>query len=347
MKRTSRNNSKKRGRKKGVRIAVILTICAAGVIAAAAFFFADFFAYNNPLAERGLPYRMAQNGSIPEDVTVNGKTYRYNKNVVSVLFIGYDKTDQREKQGIGYQADTLILLAVNMATGKTDALAIPRDTLAEIPVTDINGAYVKTDNMQIALANAYGREDAVGFDFTMAAVSNLLYRVPVVRFVAMDVDAIGPLTDAAGGIELEILEDFSMFNPQMLAGATYNLTGDDAELYVRSRQIPGMSGLNTDRMTRQAQFVAAFEQKVKQLVKEDPSALQPLAETVGQYVTTNLTKKELTLLLWRLLSASADERSIVMIPGQTEQVKDVYEPVYVVNEKELRQLVLDIFFTEV
>ena len=79
-----------------------------------------------------------------EFVVYNGKTYEYNKNITSILFMGVDKRELEETEvnGTGGQADVIVLFAVDTKTGKISMINISRDTMTDVTVYSANGGYV-------------------------------------------------------------------------------------------------------------------------------------------------------------------------------------------------------------
>lgn len=307
-------------------------------------FYLSLFRYKTPLTEFGVPEDFTKSDS--EYIVYNDKKYKYNKDVLPILFIGYDKTEQREMQGMGYAADVLILAAVNTSTGKITLISIPRDTLTSIAVFDFDGKYVLTDEFQIALSYAYGYQNDIGADLTMAAVSNMLCHIPIKRFVSLNIDGIGPLTDAVGGVELTILEDFTAYDMYMRAGSMFKLHGELAERYVRERQGPNMSGLNSDRMIRQEQFIKVYVETLKNYIKENPKNLIDFIKTAGQYVKTNLTVNEMLFLFNRLRGANSESVRFVTLPGKYENIKEILGTVYIPDSDKIEHLILNTFYIE-
>ncbi len=79
-------------------------------------------------------------------VSKNGKKYKYNENVITLLCMGIDK-DSTSWEETGYigengQADAIFLLALNPDAGSLDIIGISRDTMTEIATYDKQGNYV-------------------------------------------------------------------------------------------------------------------------------------------------------------------------------------------------------------
>ena len=84
---------------------------------------------------------------------------------------------------------------------------------------------------------------------TKEAVSNLLYEIPISSYLALSIEGVKELTDAVGGVQITVPEDYTEINPLFEKGATLVLNGEQAEQYVRKRDID-KTGSNNERMER-------------------------------------------------------------------------------------------------
>ena len=93
-----------------------------------------------------------------DSIVYEGKTYRYNRDVTNLLFMGVDKRslDDENEEGTGGQADVIVMIAINIKSHKLTLFAIPRDTMAEISLYTPSGTYNGMATKQICLAFAYG-----------------------------------------------------------------------------------------------------------------------------------------------------------------------------------------------
>jgi len=333
--------------KKGKKTRIIIILIAAFLFSIAGIIWMNMFRYTNPLGDYGVPYPFTYNGTVPRDFDIDGRTYSYNTDLVNILFIGYDELGERGKQGIGYQADTLLLAVFNKKTKDISIISIPRDSVTDFAVFDAYGNYAFVESGPVSLSYAYGENDKIRNDLTMAAVSNLMYQIPLNRYIAMNIDSIGPINDAVGGVTLTLDADFttcipemefSMCNPEMEEGKVYTLLGDDAVMYVRERQLPGMSGKDADRMKRQKQYVLAFVDTLKTASNDDPGVFSKLLSVVSGNVQTNLKSVELLFLLYSMRGNSFNLGAFEEVPGY---MVDFH---YMIDEDSLKQMIVDIFF---
>lgn len=84
-------------------------------------------------------------GVVRNTIEYQGKTYKRNTYVKAILLMGIDRdTDLSEEQqaGDGGQSDGIFLIAEDTARDTVKILAIPRDTMTEITLTEIGRAHV-------------------------------------------------------------------------------------------------------------------------------------------------------------------------------------------------------------
>ena len=92
-------------------------------------------------------------------VTVDGKKYRLNTDIQTILFMGIDKEAKAEinnSPGENGQSDSLNLLILNNAEKTAKILQISRDSMVDIDIYGVAGDKLMTEPGQIALQYAYG-----------------------------------------------------------------------------------------------------------------------------------------------------------------------------------------------
>jgi stage V sporulation protein T len=86
-------------------------------------------------------------------ITYEGKQYRYNNDLVNILFLGIDNTDMlvgNEVPGEAGQSDCIMLLTLDKSKKEARIMQIPRDTMTEVDIYDTAGNYNTTVTEQIA-----------------------------------------------------------------------------------------------------------------------------------------------------------------------------------------------------
>lgn len=274
-------------------------------------------------------------------ITYEGKKYKYNSKLRNILFMGVDKTTEFEDQDVGRggQSDSLILLVMNKEEKTTTLLEISRDAMTDIKAYDMNGEFIGMEHSQITLQYAYGDGKKRSCQLTKDAVSSLLYEVPIQSHLALTVEGIAIITDALGGVEVTVPEDYTWINPLFAKGATVNLKGDLAEQYVRRRDI-SLIGSNKERMDRQSQFLEALARKIQERGKDSKSWFLPIMPKLDNYMITDVTVNEM-----EELSQYEMLEPIEMVPGEIQHGEKHDE--FIVDEEELQKIIIKLFYKPV
>lgn len=284
-------------------------------------------------------------------ITYKGEKYVYNENITSVLCMGVDKYDVEETAdqiGEAGQADMLMLAILDTESGDVKLWNISRDSMTDVDVYNVNGEYVRTEKMQACLAYAYGDGSHGSCENVVRSVSRLLYGIPIQSYAVLDMDAIQPLNDAIGGVEVTIHEG-DILPAKFKPGTTVLLKGKDVKSYVQSRrtEMPDEAiDSNNNRMARQRQYMMNFIQKAMQMTKEDistPITLFNIARK-GNHIITNLNVSRVTYLATVVSKMNFTEESFQTVPGEVIDGGEYAE--YHVDDEALYQMILDTFYVK-
>lgn len=286
-----------------------------------------------------------------ETITYKGETYLYNENVTAVLCMGIDREDiEGNVSTIGQsgQADMLMLAILDTENGNVNLWNISRDSMTDVDIYNVDGDYIRTENLQACLAYAYGDGQKTSCENTVRAVSRLLYGMPIQSYAAIDLDAIRPLNDAVGGVEVTIHEE-DILPVRFKAGTTVLLQGDDVEAYVRSRRTEQPDepiDTNNNRMARQRQYMMNFIQKALQMTKEDLTTPVKLFNIAMEddHMVTNLNMQKVTYLTTVFSKVNFTEDSFKTVPGEVVAGEEYAE--YHVDDEALYQMILDTFYVK-
>ena len=285
-----------------------------------------------------------------EYVTYKGEKYRFNENITSILCMGVDERELADEDadiGEAGQADMLMLAILDTETGAVKLWNISRDSMTDVDIYNVDGEYVRTEEMQACLSFAYGDGSHESCENTVRSVSRLLYGMPIQSYAVLHMDALKPLNDAIGGVEVKIHEG-DILPAKFKPGTTVLLKGNDVETYVRTRNIDwttnGALDSNNNRMERQRQYMMNFIQKVLQMTKEDLSTPLNLFNIArkGHYIITNLNVSMVTYLTKVLSKVNFTEESFQTIPGEVIAGEKYAE--YHVDDEALYQMILDTFY---
>ena len=286
-----------------------------------------------------------------ETITYKGETYLYNENVTAVLCMGIDREDiEGNVSTIGQsgQADMLMLAILDTESGEVNLWNISRDSMTDVDIYNVDGDYIRTENLQACLAYAYGDGQKTSCENTVRAVSRLLYGMPIQSYAAIDLDAIRPLNDAVGGVEVTIHEE-DILPVRFKAGTTVLLQGDDVEAYVRSRRTEQPDepiDTNNNRMARQRQYMMNFIQKALQMTKEDLTTPVKLFNIAMEddHMVTNLNMQKVAYLTTVFSKVNFTEDSFKTVPGEVVAGEEYAE--YHVDDEALYQMILDTFYVK-
>ncbi len=273
-------------------------------------------------------------------VRYNGKRYRYNQNTVAFLLIGTDKEtfDEQNDAGLNGQADAVYLAVLDTEKGSVDLVVVSRDSMVEVNVYSPEGALVGTERMQLCLSYAYGDGKESSCENTLRSVSRLLYGIPIQSYLAIDLDAVGVLVDAVGGVDVPEYAD----NYTRKTDNTVTLSGDSALRYVRARDTAVLDSNNV-RMERQMAFISAFVNKAVAQTKRSVGTPLDLYNALNGYMVTDITPGEVTYLAVNYLGGAQNMR-IHTVPGQVVKGEKYAE--FILDEAALYELVLELFYVE-
>ena len=281
-------------------------------------------------------------------VKYNGQIYAYNEDILTFLVMGIDKNrDVKEvAEGTnGGQADALFLVVLNPHDNSLSVIGINRNTMTDVAVYDDNGAYVNTIKAQIAVQHGFGNGVEESCEYQVNAVQHLFYEMPVHGYAAINMSAIGPLTDMVGGVDVVALEDVKSGNSTVIKeGEEVHLEGDLAFAYIHNRDTKEF-GSADHRLERQKQFITTYLQKVKQKTMEDIGFPISVYQAIAPQTVTSLTVDEMTYLVSIAKDYSFDENYLYTLKGETKQ-GDVFEEFYV-DETDLFELILKVFYEPV
>ena len=281
-------------------------------------------------------------------VTWQGKRYKRNENIVSILVMGVDRKEaeiaKADELQIGEQgqADTILVGALDTETGSFKIINISRDSMADVDIYNVDGEYAGVEKRQICLAYAYGDGAHSSCQNVSKSVTRLLYGIPMDIYASIELPAVNVLNDAVGGVTLDVLEDLSSRDPALTKGALVTLNGDQARIYVQSRNHESLDG-NNSRMARQKQYLAAFLNTVQRKVRQNISTIFTLYQASQTYLTSSIDLAQIAYLASLVFSREITADAIRTVPGEVTKGEEFAE--YHVDEDALYQIILDTYYT--
>lgn len=336
-------------KKKGKKILlIILCILLSLCLALAAAFFAVFTLGKNQFhgGDTDISVNSEQDIVIDEGVvSYKGKDYVLNKDIVSVLFIGIDKSDVNADLGYGKngQADSLFVAAIDTKTGKVTAIPISRETMVDVDLYSVDGGFAGVKNEQLCLAYAYGSDPDSCSKNVMRSVRRLLFGINISSYVTVDMEGVKKLTDAVGGVEVESLENINLNGKTVNKGQSVLLDGKTVDRYVRYRDAD--ADANNRRMLRQKQCLTALVSKAGNQVLGDVTKLKAFYDVLTPYLATDLSFSQITYLASSCLKAdmgSAIEfKAIKGVSADGEKWAE-----FTPDTESVLETVMDVFYIE-
>ena len=256
-------------------------------------------------------------------VTWRGQPYAWNQRAAAILVAGADggSADDPESSCAELQAEGVFLVVLDELHQRTTVVALNPDT-----VTPVRGQMAR-------LASAYAGED--GGESLCAAVSQLLYGVPVDGYVVIDRAAYPLIADAVGPVTVTVPNDD-------LASAWGLCAGQDAVIDETNRAAflgaPGPAG---GRMARQQAYLAGALRALEQRIQNPPEGFAGMMNQAPSFVHTNITPGRYRRLLNMLKAAAGELRQADLPAGRYESgTGDGFFP----DEDKLPEQVIDLFY---
>lgn len=271
----------------------------------------------------------------------NGVKYFPRQDITVMLVMGIDEYGP-VKASASYnntgEADMVALVIFDETNKQMDILYINRDTMVEMPVLGIGGKNAGTTYGQLALSHTYGSGLEDSCENTKATVSDLLYGLYINYYVAMNMDAIPILNDAVGGVKVNVVDDFSDVNPQIVQGEM-TLMGQQALDYVQIRRDVG-DQKNTSRMDRQKEYMRNFLTAFSKKAGESDTFVLETYDQVSDYIVTDLEAKSMTNIWSKYADYELDE--VITLAGENTMNNGYYE--YILDEAALDALILRMLY---
>ena len=241
---------------------------------------------------------------------------------VQFLLLGVDKLDT--SSGEGARSDTIMVVNMDLNTGKTDLLSIPRDTYARIE------GY---GNQKINHSYNYG-----GSELTLKTVNELL-GTNIPYYITMDYGFVKDVVNIVGGVTVDVPVKMDYEDPWAdpplsihLEQGVQNLDGDQALQFLRFRK--GYANQDLGRVQAQQQFVSAFLEKVKSpsIVIKAPSLLR----SYDKYTDSNMPFSQIVKIGVNVRKFSTDNINTNTLPGYPQYKGGV--SYFFINERETNSL---------
>ena len=275
------------------------------------------------------------------DLTYDGVVYAAKRQVEAYLLMGVDVTGPVVNTPGAYsggQADAQFLLVLDNEAQTWQLLRLNRDSMVDVPVLDLRGNVIGYERQQLALAHAYGDGTNNSCQNTVDAVSMLLGGAPIDGYAALNMDGIGIVNDAIGGVTVTITSDFTAVDPTLAEGETITLNGEQAMEFVRTRKDVD-DQTNLARMERQKVYLEAMKPQLMALSDEE---IIRVMDAVNDYLVSNIGSQAVLNLAAKL----RDYRELPELIIAGENTIEDSHWAYILDEDSLQQVILQLFYDE-
>ena len=273
--------------------------------------------------------------SLPQQITYNGADYVLNKDLSTLLFLGIDSeaiAEDRQVVGSGGRADTIMIFVLNKTDKTLRVLELSRDTMTSVDVYNANRKFLYSGTMQIDMQYAFGESTARSCALMKNKVSEVLEDLRINSICSLTVEGLVSVVDAMGGLTLTLDYDYTDIDPAYTAGATITMNGEEAEHFIRYRDIT-TSGSNDTRMQRHTDLMLELFSTIASYGKVK---LTSLYEAAGDQLYTDLTADELAALSEYTLT------EVIKIPGETQH-GDLHDEYYLDTDA-VHELIVQTFY---
>ncbi len=258
---------------------------------------------------------------------------KLNSYVDTLLVLGIDNSAEGDGTK---QADFIMLFVIDDSEKSYTAVQISRDTMAEVKVLDITGnKVIDRAQKQIALAYSYGDGKKSSCRNVADSVSALFGDVLIDHYVSVSMDAVPVLNDFVGGVEVEVLDDFTGIDDSLVKGSTVTLTGDSALTYVRTRQ--GLADpSNENRMARQRQYLNGLYEKSRDAAKTNDNFAEEALAAVKEHTVSDSSVAVFEKLL------EYEPKGLITLEGENRKGEQYME--FYPDEEFMNKTVTELFY---
>ena len=258
-----------------------------------------------------------------------------------ILVMGIDEEGPVKDSGSyrnNGEADMVAAVIIDQADESYTVLALNRDMMLEMPALGVGGKQAGTFYGQLALSHTYGSGLADSAENTRNTVSDLLYGIKIDHYVAMNMDAIGILNDAVGGVTVTVRDDFSAVD-ETLATGLVTLNREQALNYVRTRKDVG-NQLNLSRMERHKEYLQGLSAALNSKLDDSDTFAAELYEQMSPYMVTDCSLNVVSGLMQRCADYSL--KQIHSLEGENVLGDTYYE--FYADEEAMDALILELFY---
>ena len=287
-------------------------------------------------------------GSGYRDILYNGKHYRYNARIKTILYAGIDSQGEiRREYGFNRapRSDSIAVAVLDGKREKMTVITLNRDTITAVRRYNRDGIDLGTRDTFLAYGFSSGEGGKVSIATLKEAVSNLLYGIPMNEYVITNRTSIPMINQFVGGVTVVVPnDDLAEVNSQFTQGNVVTLDDQNVEQYIRYRDT-GVSFSNSGRIQRQQSYITGYVKKLQAQLDADLEGTWEKTEKMEQYVYTSITKNKYLDMAELLMKIEFSDSDFYRPEGKAV-VGEEHDEFYVDDEALLEQLI-QIFYEEI
>lgn len=278
-------------------------------------------------------------------ITYQGKTYRYNNRITTILYAGVDSDGALKtssKYTMAPRADSISLVVLDELHRKMTIIALSRDTMTDIRKYTLNGKNRGLFTDHLGYAYTFGDGGKASCKALCEAVSNLLFGIPINGYVVSNRASLQMIGDAIGPVEVTVPND-DLLAMGYRMGDTIKIDGSNLEAFVRSRDT-AVDLSNVGRMQRQQAYIDGAVSHIVSLLTGDPYTAWDMVERAEESVQTNITRSRY-LDLTKVLKNTGYSSGQYYIPEGENVVGEDHDEFYP-DQSLLMEKVIELFYLE-
>jgi anionic cell wall polymer biosynthesis LytR-Cps2A-Psr (LCP) family protein len=278
-------------------------------------------------------------------IEYNGKTYRYNNRVTSILYAGIDSEDDIQAKSAftaAPRADSVSLVVMDELNNRMTIIALNRDTMTDIHKYTVDGKDRGAFTDHLAFAYTYGDGGKVSCQNLCRAVSDLLFGIPIDGYVVSNRASLPLIGEAIGPVEV-VVPNSDLEEEGFIQGTTAIIDSDNLMTFVRTRDT-GTDLSNVSRMERQQAYINAAIDKIVTLLTKDSDTAWRFMEQAEACILTDISRNRYLDLTRVLKNTYYTDDSYYTPEG--EQVVGARHDEFYPDMDALHEKVIELFYME-
>lgn len=273
---------------------------------------------------------VAQYQTVKQEVVAPKSEIKEDSGVLNVLIIGTDESTERFTNNAN--SDCMIILSIDKAKDTIKLVSIERGTGVPISIGQYAGEYEWINNMV----------RVGGPGFLQRTVSEV-FRIDLMGYIRVNPYTFIKIVESCGGIDVVLTQEEADYinkalkDDSKLTKGKNHLDGKTAERYARLRAIDDdWSRIGRQRTVIQAAITQAKDMSILEI--------NAMLDIVLPYVQTNLTKSQITELVFQVpsIAGKTAQQKTIPVEGtysimQNRYGKNMFSVDFETNAKELQR----------